>query len=182
MKKRKPAIFKTIILYTTIIQLILNGLHLCAQTYEPRGLHVAGGFCAQKEYLFDWSAGEQIAIQTFQSASSMLLSTGLIQSKNARVINIQQDKMYDIMVKAGPTPIHSFLFLSIREIGVLIQAIQIINAQGIVLYKITGPFDGIYFNQSIQMDTFPSGYYFVLIQYNVDKTFEKTKIIKILKQ
>lgn len=166
----------------SFLTLILLCLQTQAQYKEPQVINAGGGYYTQGNLLIDWSFGEMLSIQTLNSNSGFIVTTGFLQSKVDAVTPFNPIGSADSnKIFAGPNPTNSII--AIRSTVIEAGRIQIVltNEYGKVLQKIEEMYEGIGYQKQLNIATYPSGLYFVFVTYLNGGHPMKTATYKIIK-
>ncbi len=169
-------------LFPLLVGLLLQ-LSVTAQQKEPQVINAGGGYFARGDFLFDWSFGEMISVQTLNSNSDFIITTGFLQSKPDALTPFHPIGPADSnKIFAGPNPTRSLL--TIRSTLVEPGRIRVIltNATGLVLQKVEEAYEGINYQKQLNISKYPSGFYNLIVTYLVNGQPVKTSAYKIIKQ
>ena len=154
-------------------------LSIQAQIRDPLCINCAGNN-VHKSWLWDWSMGESIAIQTFYLKNKLIVSSGYLQPNLLLKPPLAMGPTINLNLVWGPNPVKNDLLISSQQLGIDILNIEMKDSFGHTLQKIEGPFSSIYFFKKISMASVNTGIYFIVIRY-IAATIHHIKVIKVQK-
>lgn len=166
----------------SFLTVLLLCLQVRAQYKEPQVINAGGGYYTQGDLLIDWSFGELLSVQTLNSNSGFIVTTGFLQSKVDALTPFNPIGSADSnKIFAGPNPTNSII--TIRSTVIEPGRIQIVltNEHGKVLQKFEEMYEGIGYQKQLNIATYPSGFYFVFVTYLNGGRPMKTATYKIIK-
>lgn len=169
-------------LLPVLVSLLLQ-LSVTAQQKEPRVINAGGGYFTGQDLLFDWSFGELISVQTLSSGSDFIITTGFLQSKLDALTPFNPIGPADSnKIFAGPNPTRSLLTIRSTLIDPGRIRILLTTMTGVALLKIEEAYEGINYQKQLNLQSYPSGFYNLVITYLINGQAMKTSIYKIIKQ
>lgn len=154
-----------------------------AQQKEPQVINAGGGYFSRGDFLFDWSFGELISVQTLSSNADFIVTTGFLQSKLDALTPFNPVGPADSnKIFAGPNPTRSLI--TIRSTLIVPGRIQVIltTITGMVLQRVEEAYEGIHYQKQLNISKYPSGFYNLIVTYLINGQPIKTSSYKIIKQ
>ena len=150
------------------------------QQIDPYTINSIGGSIYTNQMNIDWGLGEMASTFKINHTPSILLSTGYLQSNYDIVSHFNQLDSFGLQIKVGPNPFYNQLRLYCEQDGVDIMAIKVFDSHGVIIKNISGPFSGLQFDQTIQIQKISTPICLVHIQYKVANTYSRQRIYKLI--
>jgi hypothetical protein len=147
---------------------------------DPFTINVTGSSRQLSNITIDWSWGEASIIKTLHAYPSYILSTGFLQSKNDPLLLFKNLDSFALQIKIGPNPFTDFIQITMNQEGIAIHAIQLFNAQGILLYQMKGNYSGLGFYHKIKMEAHDNSIYYLVVNYTIGDFMTKSKYFKLI--
>jgi len=166
----------------SFLAVLLLCLQVQSQYKEPQVINAGGGYYKQGDILIDWSFGEMLSVQTLNSNSGFIVTTGFLQSKVDALTPFNPIGSADSnKIFAGPNPTNSLITIRSTVIEPGRMQIVLTNENGRVLQKIEETYEGINYQKQLNVSTYPSGLYFVIVTYMNNGKPMKTATYKVIK-
>ena len=134
-----------------------------AQSVMPSTLNMGGGTYEKGNYYLDWSIGENISTETFQSNGNLIVTSGVLQpfTASAGVQDYKSHPWSKEELDVYPIPTHTIveLDLKISEKGSL--TMQVFDQRGRIVYTRRFEFDGTNGKQKIDLTNIRPGVYYL---------------------
>ena len=150
------------------------------QQIDPYTINSIGGSIYTNQMSVDWGLGEMASTFKIDHTPSILLSTGYLQSSYDIVSLFNQLDSFGLQIKVGPNPFYNTLRIYCALDGLDIMAIQIFDSHGVVIKNIRGPFSGLQFEQTIQIQKLSTPICLVYIQYKIANLYSRQRIYKLI--
>lgn len=150
------------------------------QQIDPHTINSIGGTIYSNQMRIDWGLGEMASTFKINHTPSILLSTGYLQSSYDIVSLFNQLDSFGLHIKVGPNPFYNTLRIYCALDGLDIMAIQIFDSHGVVIKNIQGPFSGLQFEQTIQIQKLSTPICLVYIQYKIANLYSRQRIYKLI--
>jgi hypothetical protein len=128
----------------------------------------------------DWGLGEMASAFTVLQNPSILLSTGYLQSNYDIVSLFNQLDSFGLQIKVGPNPFYNTLRIYCAQDGLDIMAIKVFDSHGVIIKNISGPFSGLQFDQTIQIQKLSTPICLIHIQYKIANLYSRQRIYKLI--
>ena len=152
-----------------------------AQSIDPRASTIIGQSKAIDGFLFDWSLGESILVNTLYSTCNFIISTGQLQASVSSTYYFKYMDSIGVKISIGPNPVKNNLTISAAQQGLQIENMLVVDEWGHTILNLTGPFSGLNFKKSISFSSVNTGLYFVVLNYIVSNSIKKSQVFKIVK-
>ena len=158
------------------ISLFVNNLY--SQSITPYTLSNGGGSSATME----WSMGESVSITNF-IASGYTLNTGVLQPMTSIVtaINEYGPSVFGTQITIGPNPTSNLLHIKARFNQVGSLSFQLIDAKSAIVFTQEAGTIFSSYEKDILLEKYPSGIFYMKVNFKPNIGNVKTGIYKIIK-
>ena len=171
--------FRVVIIFV----LIIISTRIKSQSINSMIVNVSGvGVSAQSNYSLAYSVGELASIVTFIGANNISLSTGLLQTFIPLVTGINDMvNIPNASVAITPNPTSHYIQIQTRFNHSGTLHFQLLDAQSKIVYH-NSPVN-IYgdFQKTIDLIAFPSGLYYLQMQFQPTQGQIQLSVYKIIK-
>jgi hypothetical protein len=145
---------------------------------DPFTINVTGNYSIIQNQFYDWSLGE-LAIRSF-NIKSLFISLGFLQSQYYPLLQYNNVDSFALQIKIGPNPFSNYIIIQSEQDQLIINAIQLLDFQGNVLYQINGDYAGHCFYYKIPIKKLFNPLCFLIIRYTIADQLYKLKFFKLL--
>ena len=147
--------------------------------HDPFTLNVAGKHNNIHNLIFDWSFGE-MAIHTMFIKPALFISLGFLQSNYYPFLQYSNLDSFGIKIKIGPNPFSNYIVIQSQQDQLIINAIQLLDFQGKILYQVNGDYAGHDFYYKLYVKKLNTPICFLNISYTISDNIYRTKYFKLL--
>ena len=164
-----------------VVICLAGNMGLFGQYLDPFCQNIASGSKPASNLILDWNMGEALCMETLVSKANMLLSSGFLQNQNEAILTFKNIDSFKLKILIGPNPIQKNFTIACAQDGLDILHIKIIDAFGISIQEIKGPYSGLNFQKKINFISENKGIYYVIVNYVLVGKFTAYKVFKLLK-
>jgi len=146
---------------------------------DPFAINVAGNHVIIQNQIYDWSLGE-LVIGTFNTTPLLYISLGFLQSQYYPLLQYNNVDSFALQIKIGPNPFSNFIILQSEQDQIVINAIQLVDFQGKILYQLKGDYSGHDFYLKMSIGKLISPICLLHINYTISGQIYKSKFFKLL--
>ncbi len=146
---------------------------------DPFTMNVAGYHAIIQNQIYDWSLGE-FSIRTLNAKPLTIFSMGFLQSIYSPLLQYNHIDSFALQIKIGPNPFSDYIIIQSKQDQIIINAIQLVDFQGNILYQLSGDYSGHDFYFKMPIKKLNNPICFLNIRYTISGQMNKSKFFKLL--